>query len=114
MSSTNPVFVSQIDGVSCPTGQQEFPLVAPETGAIIGAIREAGIEGVHAAVASAKTALSLVRRSPVHQRIATASGVWRANTAIRPKAVTRLFDNTIITIATTVGITTSEPTNERE
>jgi hypothetical protein len=42
MSSTNPVFVSQIDGVSCPTGQQEFPLVAPETGTIIGAIREAG------------------------------------------------------------------------
>ena len=70
MSSTNPVYVSQIDGVSCPTGQQEFPLVAPETGAIIGAIREAGTEGVHAAVASAKTALSLIRRSPVHQRIA--------------------------------------------
>jgi acyl-CoA reductase-like NAD-dependent aldehyde dehydrogenase len=70
MSSSLPVCVSFIDGVSCPTGQQAFPLVAPESGAVIGSIREAGAEGVEAAVASATTAFAALRRSPVHQRIA--------------------------------------------
>jgi acyl-CoA reductase-like NAD-dependent aldehyde dehydrogenase len=70
MSSSLPVCVSFIDGVSCPTGQQTFALVAPESGATIGSIREAGAEGVEAAVASAANAFAAVRRSPVHQRIA--------------------------------------------
>ena len=37
-----------------------------------------------------------------------------ANTAIRPNAVTRLFERTSITIETIVGMTTSELTKERE
>ena len=37
-----------------------------------------------------------------------------ANTAINPKAVTRLLERTSITIDTIVGITTREFTNDRE
>ena len=37
-----------------------------------------------------------------------------AKTAIMPKAVIRLFENTIITRQTSVGIMMSELTNERE
>ncbi len=69
MSQPLPVYVSLIDGVSCPTGQQTFPLVAPESGTTIGMIEEAGPDGVAAAVASAKASSLLIRHSAVHQRI---------------------------------------------
>lgn len=65
-----PVYVSHIGGLSCPVGQQEFPLVAPESGERIGTIREAGIEGVEAAVQAATAFYRANRSSPVHQRIA--------------------------------------------
>ena len=37
-----------------------------------------------------------------------------ANTAIRPNAVTKLFESTIITSATTEGMTINELTNDLE
>jgi acyl-CoA reductase-like NAD-dependent aldehyde dehydrogenase len=69
-----------IDGAYCPTGQQEFPLVAPETGETIGAIREAGAEGVEAAFVSAKKAFAAIRLAPTHQRIAWLQACARALT----------------------------------
>src|SRR5689334_11831285 len=78
MSMSLPVCLPFIDGVSCPTGQQDIPLVAPETGATIGALREAGAEGVAAAVASARAAFAAVRLAPTHQRIAWLQACARA------------------------------------
>lgn len=63
-------FVSHIDAVSCPIGQQTFDLIAPETGLRIGTIREAGEEGVAAAVASSTECFRIHRFAPAHQRIA--------------------------------------------
>ncbi|MDB5650305.1 MAG: aldehyde dehydrogenase [Hyphomicrobiales bacterium] len=63
------VYVSHIDGASCPAGQQDVPLVAPESGEQIGTIREAGAAGVEAAVSAASTFFRANRSSPVHQRI---------------------------------------------
>lgn len=70
MSDTPPVLHPMIDGASCPIGQQTFPLVAPETGATIGRIEEAGAKGVDLAVRSALAASRIARAAPVHQRIA--------------------------------------------
>lgn len=62
-------YTSFIDGVSCPTGQQSFAWVAPETGEVIGRIRESGSEGVDAAVRAALACYRVHRFAPMHQRI---------------------------------------------
>ena len=69
MPDQRPDYASHIGGRSCPTGQQSFPLIAPERGEEIGTIREAGPEGVEAAVAAAAAAFREIRSSTVHQRI---------------------------------------------
>ncbi|MDB5510121.1 MAG: aldehyde dehydrogenase [Hyphomicrobiales bacterium] len=68
MSSSE--YVSFIDGRSCPTGQQSFPLIAPESGARLGELRESGADGVEAAVKAAAGCFRIHRFAPVHQRIA--------------------------------------------
>ena len=81
MSTPLPVSASFIDGVSCLTGQQDVPLIAPETGAMIGMLREAGAPGVEEAVASARQAFAGVRLAPTHQRIGWLQACARALTA---------------------------------